>query len=818
MGIFKKDCIMQKVITTFVFILFWFAAGELFAAGSASDSLAGKKPEKDDAPQLVEEFIRDDAKIVKGLTTLYFQDGKYYININDTLFGRDIRMVSRISRAAEGARFNFSGYAGDIVNSAMFRFERGPEDKIFLKSLSLRERSDTIMPENVQNSNFPTIVEVFRIKAQSADKTDNLIEVNDFLLSDSEYLFFPKKYKTSLGIGALQKDRSYISGIKTFPINTEFRVVHTYLRQSGTPAMTCELNLSFVLLPEVPMTPRYADDRVGYFTVTYTDFDRNPQKVEYTSMITRWRLEPKPEDMERYMRGELVEPAKPIVFYIDPATPEEWVPYLIQGVNDWQAAFEKAGFKNAIYARRAPSVEEDSTWSLEDARHSAIVYKPSAIANASGPHVSDPRSGEIIESHINWYHNVMSLLNKWYFVQCAPSDTGARKAVFDSELMGQLIRFVSSHEVGHTLGLRHNFIGSAIYDASQLRDEDFLRENGHATSIMDYARFNYVAQPEDSIPRELLFPRINFYDKWAIEWGYRRFPDIDDPVEELPKINGWIVEKTKDARLLFGTERSLDDPRLQSEDLGSDHTESNMYGIRNLKYIMEHLVEWTSLPNEGYDNLKTYYNEVVSQYGRYLLHVAKWVGGVYETPKTVEQTGPVYSPVERWKQKKAMAFLAENLCESHKWLVPDTIYRMTGVKGEETLGKLYDKVFGKLLDRRVMTNLYNAELIGSNGAYTMEELYNDLNAMLSWGSMPKGNTDAMYKRAMQESYVNALIRLYAENGSGNAEVRSMAHYQLLKLRDRLMHLRGTERERAHYGYLADLIENELEPDSKASQY
>lgn len=815
---------LKKLLFIPVFICFMTAAHSADAAvGMATDVKKDTSDvKKKKGPELISGFIKPDAEIVKGLTTLYAQEGKYYININDSLIGRDIRMVSRISKAAEGVRSNFSGYAGDIINSAMFRFEKGPDDKIFLKSLALRERSDSIMAENVANSNFPAIVEAFEIKAQSPDKTDNLIEIGDFLLSDSEYLFFPKRYKKSLEIGSLQKDKSYISSIRTFPINTEFKVVHTYARQMGSPTITYELNASFVLLPEVPMTPRYADDRVGYFTVTYTDFDRNPQKVERTSMITRWRLEPKPEDVEKYKNGELVEPAKPIVFYIDPATPKEWVPYLIQGVNDWQAAFEKAGFKNAIYALEAPTFEEDSTWSLEDARHSAIVYKPSSIANASGPHVNDPRSGEIIESHINWYHNVMSLLNKWYFVQCSPSDTGARKVVFDSELMGQLIRFVSSHEVGHTLGLRHNFIGSAIYDAEQLRDVEFLKKNGHATSIMDYARFNYVAQPKDNIPRELLFPRINHYDKWAIEWGYRRFPEIDDPVKELPQINGWIVEKTKNPYLLFGTERSFSDPRLQSEDLGSDHTKSNEYGIRNLKYIMKHIEDWTILPNEGYDNLKTYHGEVVSQYRRYLLHVAKWIGGIYETPKSAEQPGEVYRPVEKRMQKKAMEFLAAHLADSHNWLVPENILAKTGDRAESVIGKLYQSVFNRLLDRRVMTNLYYGEMVSGEKAYTMENLYEDLNSMV-WGPMPSNKRAAMYKRLMQKYYVNALLDLYTGDRASsalllpgtarfddNADILSMAYYQLVELQKKLASLRGAEADMAHYRYLSDLIDRKLE--------
>lgn len=793
----------------------------------AKDTTGKKTPAKK-GPVEMSKFIKPDAKIMKGFTTVYKQDDKFYININDTLLGRDIRMVSRISKAAEGLRAMFSGYAGDIINAAVFRFEKGPNNKIFLKTIGYRERSSKVMPENVASSNFPAIVAAFDIKAHSSDKKESIIDVTDFLMSDSEYMFFPKRDKTTFKLGGLQKDKSYVSDIRTYPINTEFKVVYTYARQTGNPTATFELNSSFVLLPKVPMTPRYADDRVGYFTVNYTDFDRNPQRVERTYLITRWRLEPKPEDMEKYKKGELVEPAKPIVFYIDPATPKEWVPYLIQGVNDWQVAFEKAGFKNAIYAKEAPTFEQDSTWSLEDARNSAIVYKPSDIPNASGPHINDPRSGEIIESHINWYHNVMSLVSKWYFIQCSPVDTAARRMTLDPEVMGQLIRFVSSHEVGHTLGLRHNFIASAIYEPEQLRDVEFLKKNGCATSIMDYARFNYVAQPGDNIPRELLYPRINHYDKWAIEWGYRRFPEIDDPEAELPKLNKWIIEKTKDPYLLFGTESNPSDPRLQSEDLGNNQMISNEYGVKNLKYIMSHLLEWTSEPNKDYENLKGYYAEVVSQYRRYMNHVAKWIGGVYGDNKTVEQPGALYTPVEKAKQKEALAFLKKNLFAPQLWLVPDDILNKIVTRADLTMDGVYSSVLKNILSKRVMLNLYNDELVNGANAYTMENLYSDLNGII-WAPISADKTKAIYQRILQKNYVDALLDLYTGESAmasrrmmglsgeakDNTDIISTVYYQLTTLESKLKNMKGSGANAAHYQYLANKIHQKLtDTDSK----
>ncbi len=769
-------------------------------------------------------FVKPSAKIAKGMTTVYEQDGRFFINIPDSLLGRDLRMVTRVSKSAEGLRSSFSGYAGDIINSALLRFEKGPNDKIFLRNILLRERSHSIMPKNVENSNLPAIVASFDIKAQSIDKKDNIIDVTDFLLSDPEYIFFNKRGKGEFKLTSLQKDKSYVSGIKTFPINTEFKVVYTYGLQAGNPNATYEINSSFVLLPKKPMVARYEDPRVGYFTVGYTDFDKNPQRVEKTRMITRWRLEPKPEDMDKYKRGELVEPAKPIVFYIDPATPKEWVPYLMAGVNDWEPVFRKAGFKNAIYALEAPTPEQDSTWSLEDARFSAIVYKPSDIPNASGPHVNDPRSGEIIESHINWYHNVMLLLRNWYFVQCSPVDTAARKMTFSPELMGQLVRFVSSHEVGHTLGLRHNFAATSFYTADQLRDTSFLRKHGHTTSIMDYSRFNYVAQPGDNIPRELLFPRLSSYDDWVIEWGYRRFPEIDNPVEELPMINKWIIEKTKDPLYVFGTESDASDPRLQAEDLGSNQMETNALGVKNLKFIMDNLIEWTSEPNKDYSNLNTLHGEIVTQYRRYMNHVAKWIGGIYREDLTIEQKGKRFTHVEKAKQKEAIAFLKKHLFEPQLWLIPNNIMSNIQSRGDITIENTYNSVLKNIVNKRVMLNLANDELYNGSKAYTMENLYTDLNAII-FAPISTNAQKASFNRMLQKSYLDAIIKVYkgesvpgrgpaAKGGSSksdNTDIVSFAQYQLEQLRAKFQReaASGPALNKAHYKHMISQIDSAL---------
>lgn len=602
-------------------------------------------------PKAYREVITSKAISAKGLFTIHKVEDKWYFEIGDTVLGRDMLVVNRLSKAGAGMRNVFFGYAGDQIGNNVIRFEKGPSNKIFLKKISFDEISkDTsqAMYKAVLNSNIQPIVAAFDISAFSKDSTGSVIEFTNYINSDNDILNFTPNIKSAFQVGSLQSDKSYTVSVKTYPLNVEIKTVKTYTKGSGPSltggspfsslsssgqVLTMEINSSMVLLPKTPMQSRYFDNRIGYYTRSYTDFDANPQGVKQIEMVTRWRLEPKEEDIEKYKRGELVEPKKPIIYYIDPATPGKWVPYLIQGVNDWQSAFEKAGFKNAIQAKMAPKNMEDSTWSLEDARYSAIVYKPSNVENASGPNVHDPRSGEILESHINWYHNVMNLLRNWYFTQTAAVDPRARNIKFDDELMGQLIRFVSSHEVGHTLGLRHNFGSSSTVPVEKLRDKSWVEANGHTPSIMDYSRFNYVAQPEDNISPTGLYSRIGEYDKWAIEWGYKWLPQAKSADEEVPILNKLTIDRLKNKRLWFGTESNADDPHSQSEDLGDNAMKAGFYGIKNLQRIVPNLISWTKTENEDYKNLSERYNSVVDQFGRYMGHVTKNVGGIYEIPK-----------------------------------------------------------------------------------------------------------------------------------------------------------------------------------------
>lgn len=741
------------------------------------------------APKPYNEVITAKAKTDRGLFTTHRIEDKFYFEIPDELLEREILVVNRISKAPAGPRAGFTGYAGDQIGENVITFEKGPNNKIFLRSSSFNEagRDSLGMYQAVRNSNLSPIAASFSIAAFHTDsvtkKKSSVIEMTDYFMGDNDILFFEARTKRSLGLSAYQRDNSYVTELRSFPNNIEVKTVKTYMRspvpsgQGGAPTIsfgsastgspsTFELNSSLILLPKTAMKPRYFDPRVGYFSTGYTDFDANPQGVERIRMITRWKLEPKPEDVEKYKRGELVEPAKPIVYYIDPATPKKWVPYLIQGVNDWQKAFEKAGFKNAIMAKLAPT--NDPSWSLEGAGYSAIVYKPSDVANASGPHVHDPRSGEILESHINWYHNVMNLVRDWYFIQTAAVDPRARQLLFPDSLMGELIRFVSSHEVGHTLGLRHNYGSSSTVPVENLRNKAWVEANGHTPSIMDYARFNYVAQPEDKINPEGLFPRIGDYDMWAIEWGYKWMPEHKTPEEERAALNKLTMERLKNKRLWFGTESDPDDPRGQNEDLGDDAMKASAYGIKNLQRIVVKLPEWTAEPNKDYASLSQMYGQLVSQYNRYMGHVAKNVGGIQTTPRMREEGGVVVEFTPKAKQKQAIQFLHDNLFETPTWLIQKNIASLTGTNAMTTIKSVQGNVLNRLLSNSTFNKLFRAEASGEPGAYTAVEMMTDIRKGI-WAELASRKAIDIYRRNLQKTYVERLIsNLSADDSPSSA--------------------------------------------------
>jgi hypothetical protein len=728
-------------------------------------------------PRPYASVITDKALTRKGMITTHKLDDKFFFEIADTTLGRDILVVSRISKSGADVRAA-QGYAGDQIGSTVIRFEKGPNNRIFLRKVSFDTYgpdSTTSMYQSLKNSNIQAIAAAFNIAAYTPDKKGSVIDMTDYINSDNDIFYFGSAgAKTRFRLGNQLADRSYILNVRSFPTNVEVTVVKTYAQTAASAlggaggggfggggasgSSTVELNASLVILPKVPMKARYFDPRVGYFAVGYTDFDLNPQGVKEIELVKRWRLEPKTEDIAKYKRGELVEPKKPIVFYIDPATPKKWVPYLIAGVNDWAKAFEKAGFKNAVMGKMAPTKEQDSTWSIDDARNSAIVYKPSEIANASGPSISDPRSGEIMESHVNWFHNVQKLVHDWYMIQTAAVDPRSRKMTFSDELMGDLIRFVSSHEVGHTLGLRHNYGSSSTVPTEMLRNKKWVEANGHTPSIMDYARFNYVAQPEDNITSKGLYPRIGDYDHWAIEWGYKYFPDSKTVASDMAILDKMTIESAKNRRLWFGTETNPDDPHSQNEDLSDNAMKASDYGIKNLKVILAGLPEWTKEKGEGYENLTNMYGQLTTQFGRYMGHVAKNVGGIYENPKTVDQTGPIYERTPAATQKEAMEFLNRNLFTTPKWLLDQAIFDKTEGNPLEIMSRLQAPTLARLTSNSTLSKLVAAEAIDGATAYKISDLFTDLNGAIFTELKSNAAID-VYRRNLQKAYVERLITI-----------------------------------------------------------
>ena len=762
------------------------AMADTSAAAGAKKELPAKT-----GPKTFKEFITKKAVTQKGVFTVHLQDDKFYFDIQDSLLGRELIAVTRYSKVAGGAR----KYGGEQVNEQTIQFEKGPNNRIFMRVVSLISRADSTqtIAKAVKNSYLDPIVASFDIKALGKDSSSSVIEVTEFFKGDNQAVSLTPSAKRMFGLMGLASDRSYIESIKSYPINMEVRTVKTFNASAPMPgspmgggssasipaamnggAVTLELNTSIRLLPKVPMNTRFFDSRVGYFADNFVQFSDDQHKVDNKVFAVRYRLEPKPADLEKYTRGELVEPIKPIIYYIDPATPKKWVPFLIAGVNDWNKAFEQAGWKNAIQGKEWPN---DSTMSLEDARFSVIRYFASDIENAYGPQVHDPRSGEILESHIGWYHNVMNLVHDWYMIQTAAVDPAARKIKFDDELMGNLIRFVSSHEVGHTLGLRHNMGSSSKTPVEKLRDKQWVEANGHSASIMDYARFNYVAQPEDNINQSGLFPRIGDYDKWAIKWGYT-YTGVGDEADK--KINNkWIIDAlSKSDRVWFGGEGFNADPRAQSEDLSDNAVKASEYGIKNLQVIIKNLPEWTKEEGDRYENLNDMYGQLVSQFNRYMGHVAKNIGGVNETFKSIEEPGDVYTPTPVDMQKSAMNFLQTQLFTTPKWILDNTILnKVSSPIANERLQSIQTNVLKSLLEKGRLYRLITSTTRYGNATYSLHDMMEDTRKGIFAELTSKKATD-VYRRNLQKAYVAQLEDIIHPDAGANAAAAAAASFRM----------------------------------------
>lgn len=738
--------------------------------------------------QAYSKIITDKAKNKSGLFTVSQVDAKYYFQIPDSLFNRYMLVVTRYLSTPEG----FGTFGGEKANEQTIYFEKGSNNTVYLRSLQYRQdvrSADSMLAKALEGSNENPIVAAFPIKTTNPDTKDVVIDVTDAFKKDNAMFSIGSSEKTEKKLTSLADDKSFVESIDAYPINIETKTTKTYTSSTASSgSITLRLNTSIVLLPKTPMRKRFFDERVGYFANKYVLFDDDEQRAQKKFIIQRYRLEPKDKDIKKYLRGELVEPKKQIVYYIDPATPKKWRPYLIAGINDWQKAFEAAGFKNAIVGKEWP--EDDKTMSLEDARYSVVRYLASETPNAYGPRISDPRSGEIMESHVGWYHNVMKLVQRWYMIQAGPLDARARKMHLDDELMGQLIRFVSSHEIGHTIGLRHNMGASSATPVEKLRDKKWVEENGHTVSIMDYARFNYVAQPEDNISPKGLYPRIGSYDKWAVEWGYKYYPNTKDEFEEEKLLAKLTTDSlTANPKLWFGGEGKDEDPRSQAEDLGDDAVLASDYGIKNLKRVVPHLIEWTYQPNDPYDNLADMHKAVVRQYGLYLYHVLKYIGNNYITKRTVDEKGVVYKPVPKAKVKAAIDYLGRQLFVSPLWMYPQEIDDLIALKREDQISDQQNQVLNMLLSSGMLYNI-SMKSMQSKEAYTVPEFLNDVQQIV-WVKFSGDEKQDYYRRSFQRGYVEKLGMLLlpkevepgkASNTAQRSDVRLYGKQHLLKLK------------------------------------
>ena len=723
---------------------------------------------KDQGLKKYSSLITKDAVSDKGLFDVHKIKDKYYFEINDSLIGREMLMVTRIAKTAAGI-----GFGGGKQNTQVLRWQK-KDSKILLRVVSHNVVANDSLPvsEAVVNSNFEPILHSF--KTLSYGKNSSVIDVTKLFTDDVKPLGFPQSRRKSYKISSLDSKRSFIESIKSYPINIEVRHVKTY-RSSDPPSnssvgsVSLEMNNSMILLPKIPMKRRYFDQRVGWFARSQVDYGLDVQESKSLKYLDRWRLEVKKEDIEKFKKGELVIPKKQIVYYIDRATPVKWRKYLKQGIEDWQVAFEEAGFKNAIIAKDPPTKEEDPEWSPEDVRYSVVRYLASPIPNANGPHVSDPRSGEILESDINWYHNVMTLLRNWFFVQTAAINEKARGVAFDDEVMGRLIRFVSAHEVGHTIGLPHNMGSSSAYPVDSLRSASFTKKYGTAPSIMDYARFNYIAQPEDE--GVSLMPDIGVYDKHAVKWGYRPIPDAKTAKDEKKTLDKWIRDNENSLMHRFGSAGI--DPSSQTEDLGDDAVKASEYGILNLKRIIPNLNKWTSEDGKDYSDLQTMYGQVLSQFNRYMGHVSSNIGGVYQYYKTYDQEGPVYTHVKKSHQIKCMNFLQTQLFKTPTWMIDKNILNKIEFAGNvNRIRATQSRTLNSILDFGKIARLIENEAINGAKAYTLSEMMSDLKKGI-WEELYTNKPIDVYRRNLQLAYIDRINYIMnEEQGSTPSWARS----------------------------------------------